>query len=63
MREEYDEAVEALEAAQRYANDLKPLPGENVSNDHMKQWVAARQLVDILQAEVNRLARALADRQ
>lgn len=61
MRKEYGEAVDALQAAQTFADELEPRPGESVSSARMEHWAAAKQLVDILQAEVNRLSRMLAD--
>ena len=56
----YNEAINALREAEAYADELEPKPGEQISKDRMERWGAAKQLVEILEDEVGRLARALA---
>lgn len=61
IRKEYDEALHALREAQAYADQLEPKPGKSSSAEQNVRWVSAKQLVEILQATVDRLARQLAD--
>jgi hypothetical protein len=61
IREEFEDALKALREAEAYATSLEPKPGERHDNESLKQWATARQLVAMLQAAVDRLARRLAD--
>lgn len=61
VRKEYDDAFRALQEAQAYANGLEPKLGERISNDRVERWMAAKHLVNILQATVDRLAHTLAE--
>lgn len=61
IRKEYDEALHALREAQAYADQLEPKPGKASNAEQNARWVSAKQLVEILQATVDQLARRLAD--
>jgi len=61
IRAEFEEALKALREAQAYASSLEPRQGERTDDESMRRWVAARQLVAMLEATVDRLARQLAD--
>lgn len=60
VRKEYEEALAALREAQSYADLLEPRPSEPQDEERGARWVVAKQLVSMLQATVDRLARKLA---
>jgi hypothetical protein len=61
LHQEYAETIAVLRAAQAYADELEPRFGERVDSDRMRRWCSARQLVRMLQASADRLARELAN--
>jgi len=61
VRQEYDETITVLRAAQTYADELEPRIGERIDSDRMQRWSTARQLVQMLQTSTDRLARELAN--
>ena len=61
VRQEYDDTITVLRAAQAYADELEPRIGERIDSDRMQRWSTARQLVQMLQASADRLARELAN--